>query len=105
MRIFFLISAALTAALLVYALPMLIEVEMLRWRIEPWILRALSAEIPVCILLFALGFRWSALAVSSMAVMGEGFALVLRLGPEQNLVMIVNLIPAALSATAAMRIA
>jgi hypothetical protein len=105
MRALIVILVAAMAAILVYSVPLAIEVEMLRWNLNPWILRMVCADIPACGFLFVLGLRWSAVFLYAAIAAVAGFALGLGLGPEVRLAMALNLAPAVVAATASMRIA
>lgn len=98
MRTLLVFSIALFAGFLVYSIPTAIQIEMLRWQMNPWILRILCADIPGCILLLLLGLRWFAPVLFCLTAAIEGAALTLGSVPETPLAAILNLIPAFVSA-------
>ncbi len=94
MRALRLLVAALLAVVLVYGIPILIETELIRRHVSPWIVCVLFADLPGCALIFGLGLRWTALTVYLATAACEAAALMAGVGPEQKLILATNLAPA-----------
>jgi hypothetical protein len=105
MRVVGLVTAALLVAMSVYMVPLFLDREFLKWHVNPWFLRICMADLPACLALTALGFRWSALLSCGALVALEGLALSLGFASEPILNMFLDGVPAAISVVAALRIA
>jgi hypothetical protein len=105
MRAFLVLLVAVLAAAIVYSVPVALEVQLLRWQMNPWILRVLLVDFPPCAFLLLLGLRWQAIVIGCVTAAAEGLALALGLGPEILLAAVLNLPAAAFAGLAAMRIA
>ena len=104
MRALRMLAAALLAAALVYGIPVLIERELIRRHVSPWIVCVLFSDLPGCALIFGLGLRWTALIVYLATAVCEAAALVTGVAPEQKLVLVTNLAPAIVLAIVVIRI-
>jgi hypothetical protein len=105
MRGFIVLSAALLTAVLVYGVPVSMELEMLRWHANPWLVCVLFADFPGCAFLFVLGFRSTALIVYLLTTAVEASALFFGWESHQTLLWTTNVVPAVVSGAVMFRIA
>jgi hypothetical protein len=104
MRALRMLVAALLAAALVYGIPVVIEMELMRRHVSPWFACVLFADLPGCALIFGLGLRWTALAVYLATAVFEAAALIAGVAPEQRLVFATNVAPAVVLAVVLVRV-
>jgi hypothetical protein len=104
MRAFLVLSASLVAALAVYAVPLAVELLLIRVHANPWFVCVLLGDLAGCAFLYLLGFRMAALIVYVLAGLFEAVSL-LRGMPPHTLVWMTNIAPALAGAIVTMRIA
>jgi len=76
-----------------YVVPSSLEVVLLHFRMNPWVVCILLGDLPGCAVLFALGHRRTALALYALCGIVEGLLLAFGVLPAARLVWVTNLVP------------
>jgi hypothetical protein len=93
MRAVTLLLAALSAAALVYGIPVWAEEELIRLHLNPWLVCVVLSDLPGCLLLYSLGLRSVAIGVYILSGALEAAALTAS-QPLDRLVFATNILPA-----------
>jgi hypothetical protein len=86
------ISTALAVALALYAIPLLLELALLRTHVSVWLTCVILADLPGAIVVYALGFRKIAIGTYTAATLLEAALLFHGLMPYQ-IIWLTNIAP------------